>query len=410
MIHVCMVNRTTNVGGVERILQAYAAGFSGRPVRLDYAYTPFPGDAPHVAALQALGVGLRPLADSPRAAAASAAPGCAHPNRLLALWKVLVPARADQLVFQLRQARRLRPELAARLRAGGAAPDLCHLHAGYYGWLAAGVQACRRAFPGVPVIVHLHNPPAFFTPTWCERRALRGADAVVFVSRPTQQAWEQQVGPLPRARVLPSPVVVELPPAPARPAGARPLILGLVGRLSPIKGTDIALRAAAALLAEGAAIELWVLGKGPEEDRLRELARALNIAGHVRFHGFVPEPLALLRAMDVLLQPSLSTEGVPISVLEAMAAGLPVIATPVGGVPEIIADGVTGFLVAPGSADGLAACVRRLLAAPAERAAVGQRAAEFVRERHAAPRAAAALEELYHQVLAARPRHHSSSP
>jgi glycosyltransferase involved in cell wall biosynthesis len=129
-----------------------------------------------------------------------------------------------------------------------------------------------------------------------------------------------------------------------------------VARLEAGKGLDVLLRAAAHLPEATFAIA----GDGPERVVLEALARALGVDERVRFLGFRNDVEALLAGCDVFVLPSLD-EGFPLSVLEAMAACRPVVASDVGGVPEAITHDETGLLVPPGNPDALAAALARLL-------------------------------------------------
>ena len=156
-----------------------------------------------------------------------------------------------------------------------------------------------------------------------------------------------------------------------------------VARLTEPKGHLVLLEAVARLLGEGLAIRLAVVGDGPLRERLAQRARELGIAAAVDLPGAVGQDRirAYYDGADVFCAPSFA-EGVPVVLMEAMAMELPVVATRVMGVPELVEDGVHGRLVAPGRADLLADAIRELAAAPGERAAMGGRgrqkvAAEF---------------------------------
>jgi glycosyltransferase involved in cell wall biosynthesis len=138
-------------------------------------------------------------------------------------------------------------------------------------------------------------------------------------------------------------------------------VIGTIANLYPVKGHTYLLEAAAEV-AKVAPQAVWLLaGRGGLLRQLQDEACHLGIANKVRFLGFRDDPAALLQAMDLFVLPSLS-EGLPVSVLEAMAAGRPVVATDVGGNREVIVDGRTGFLVAPGDSRALAAGMITLLA------------------------------------------------
>ncbi len=135
--------------------------------------------------------------------------------------------------------------------------------------------------------------------------------------------------------------------------------------LEPIYGNDIALRAFAKVLGEFPGATLSIAGSGPEHDRLVALAGQLGIAAQVRFTGRLDRDAmaALYRSADVLLNPT-HVDNMPNSVLEALASGVPVVSTDVGGVPWIVRDGDTALLVSSGDASGMADALMRLMSSP----------------------------------------------
>ncbi|HOW97725.1 MAG TPA: glycosyltransferase family 4 protein [Kiritimatiellia bacterium] len=177
-------------------------------------------------------------------------------------------------------------------------------------------------------------------------------------------------------------------PARFQPAEARfqsPLKLLALGRFVRKKGFHVALHAAARLKAEGVSFRLTVGGDGPENSRLRRLARSLGLTGDVSFPGFVPRQRTsdLFRDCDVFLMPSVvdpagDRDGIPNVVLEALLHRIPVVATNIGGIAEVIRDGVTGCLVPPNDPESLAAAVRRLAGGPDAARAMAERGRRFV--------------------------------
>jgi glycosyltransferase involved in cell wall biosynthesis len=141
------------------------------------------------------------------------------------------------------------------------------------------------------------------------------------------------------------------------PAERGPIVF--LGRLSPEKDVATLLRAARAVVERVPGFVLEIGGEGPCAGDLKQLAADLGIAGHVQFLSEVTDVQALLRRASLLVLPSLS-EGLPVTVLEAMACGLPVVATAVGGTPEAVADGQTGLLVRPGDPAQLAEAMIRV--------------------------------------------------
>ncbi len=136
-------------------------------------------------------------------------------------------------------------------------------------------------------------------------------------------------------------------------------VLAVIGRLVPQKGHRYFLMALKELLAKYR-IRGLIIGSGPLEQELREFSQNLGLEGNVIFTGFRQDVPNLLKTIDILVMPSLR-EGLPITALEAMAAGVPVVATKVGGTPEVIIDGQTGTLVAPNNHTALKEGIRRLI-------------------------------------------------
>jgi glycosyltransferase involved in cell wall biosynthesis len=172
-----------------------------------------------------------------------------------------------------------------------------------------------------------------------------------------------------------------LPFTTMRPAA--PVVLG-VGRLDPLKGFDLLLRAAAQLIGGGMPVKVVLVGDGPERPALRRLADRLGIAEHVDMRGWQPFD-AVREAMSdawVLVHPSPTLgDAVPTVIKESMALGTPVIGTAVAGIPELLDHGRCGVIVAPGSADRLAGAIRSLLSDAAARERLAHAARAFA-ERH----------------------------
>lgn len=151
-------------------------------------------------------------------------------------------------------------------------------------------------------------------------------------------------------------------------AGARVLlgldttdrVVGTVGNFTPKKDHDTLLRAIASLVGSGSDLKLVLVGSGPLEAELRSRAESLGIGDRVLFTGMREDVATLLPAFDVFALSS-RFEGLPIALLEAMAACVPTVATAVGGIPEVITDGTDGLLVEPGAADELAAAIDLML-------------------------------------------------
>ena len=172
-----------------------------------------------------------------------------------------------------------------------------------------------------------------------------------------------------------------------------------VGGLRPEKGHRVAVQAVARLCREGVPIRLRLVGDGPDRAALRELVEQLDIASSVEFAGYVPNPAGVLQQSDLCLLPS-HAEGFPNAVVEYMAAGRAVVATAVGGVPEVVRDGVNGLLVPPGDVDAMANAIRRLAGDPDLRRRMGQAGRALVEAEFTAEHEAERTMAVYDRVLA----------
>jgi glycosyltransferase involved in cell wall biosynthesis len=281
---------------------------------------------------------------------------------------------------RLRSAHDLDPLLLGRL-ARTLDADVVHthlVHADLYGGLAAKLRRAR-------LVSTKHNDDPFRVGPF--RHVERGlgllADRVIAITDSLRRFTVDRVG-VPARKVEVVHYGLDAPPEPWGDNAPDPVpdgatVLVAVCRLVEQKGIDIALHA----LAELPDAWLVVLGEGPERGGLEALARDLGIDGRVHLPGRVPDVAAWLRRASVLVHP-VRWEGFGLALLEAMLSGLPVVASNVSAVPEIVVDGVTGVLVPPDDPPSLAAGIRRALAHPEYGEAGRARAhAEFSVERMA---------------------------
>jgi glycosyltransferase involved in cell wall biosynthesis len=207
---------------------------------------------------------------------------------------------------------------------------------------------------------------------------------IVAVSEAIRERLANKAGILrDRIRVIPNGLALDRLPAPAfdQPADARHVpAIGTYGTLRERKGQRIFLRAAAALLGGGTDAEFVILGEGPDKAALRRLAREAGIARRVTFHPSSPQDARHIAALDILVEPSYQ-EGLGLSVLQAMALGVPVVASGVGGIYSLVEDGETGTLVPRGDPEALAGAIRELLATPERRREQARHARELVEAR-----------------------------
>jgi glycosyltransferase involved in cell wall biosynthesis len=188
------------------------------------------------------------------------------------------------------------------------------------------------------------------------------------------------------------------------------ILLVCAARLEPQKGHAVLLRALAEIPdLPRPRIHLVCLGEGRLGAELRLLARQLGVESRVIFAGFSPDVPAWLAVADVFVLPSYY-EGLPLSAIEAAAAGCPVIATAVDGTPEVVRHGETGLLVPPGDPHALALALRRLIADPVLRKAMGEAARAWALGRFDDREQVAATATLYHQLWRARARRQRRTP
>ena len=308
------------------------------------------------------------------------------------------------------------PALLGRLR-----PDVVHVNLAAP-WAGAADLAAALALPRTRVVAVQQLPlRTVALPVWLRTRTLlRRLDGHVAVGEASARRMEDFYA-LGRGSVVsvpncvpdcyrsghdastphsvrdgrPAPDPEPLPPRAPRPPDA-PLVVGSLGRLDAVKGYDVLLRALARL----PGVRAVVVGEGGARTALEAQAREFGVADRVELPGWVDEPASVLSGFDVFCLPSRS-EGFPLSIVEAMLAALPVVATRVGSVAELVADGRSGLLVERDDVDGLVATLARLRDDPALRSRLGDAGRERARASYTVEHMAGAYERLWAQVLAA---------
>lgn len=261
---------------------------------------------------------------------------------------------------------------------------------GQYGVLASLLT------PGVRTVVVEQSPlttdsdmQRFF-----KRAASRRISAHVAVGERSARAVEDAVG-LERGSVrtiyngVPDVPVEPLPRVRSGP------VIGAVGRLSPEKGFDVAIRA----LRDVPEATLVIVGGGSEQAGLEELAREVGVAERLELIGWSDEPRRYLAGFDAFVLPS-RQEGFPLAVVEAMLAGVPVVAADVGSVGEAVVDGETGLLAPAGDAQAFAERLRRLLSEPELARQLGENGRGRAQALFTAEAMARAFDALYREILA----------
>lgn len=265
-------------------------------------------------------------------------------------------------------------------------PDMAvHLHLSRRSFwrqvpFAAAALAARS-----PLVVQLHGPGL-----GAEARTLLEHAACVVVACEAQRLWVKSLARRAHVLCVPPPAA-----APVRPQGSRPNVVLFLGRLEAGKGIYDLLDAVAAVRAAVPDVRLVCAGRG-DRPGVARYAERLGIADAVKFTGSVGPSgkRALLETAAAFALPSYD-EALPVSLIEAMSAGVPPIVTPVGGIPEVVQEGVSGLFVAPGDRAGLERRLKRLLLDRALAERIGAAARESARLRFAPDRVLARLDELY---------------
>jgi glycosyltransferase involved in cell wall biosynthesis len=279
-----------------------------------------------------------------------------------------------------------------------------HAHEFYMGMIGAAASLAS----GVPLVVTVHGK--HYYPDRRRRRAAcrmvaAQAAALVTVSEDLRQFFCRTTRTaLGRVRVIYNGIDLRgvhagrnlgLLDAAGIPRSAQ--IVGTVGNLYPVKGHLDLVRAARTILERRPATHVVILGRGGLHDALLAEAEALGVRDRLHLLGYRDDVREWLTLMDVFTMPSLS-EGLPLSLLEALGAGVPAVVTGVGGMPEVVRDGETGFVVPPGDGRALADRISFLLGDPSCAARMGAAARDLVAERFGLDRMMAEYREIYSQA------------
>jgi glycosyltransferase involved in cell wall biosynthesis len=365
------------------LLQARGRSVSARPLRLA-VYTDSTEIGGAERSLATLIAALRPGIDltvvgvdqEVVAEIAAARPGCST----LVLPPVRNKFHLGPILAHLRALRRLEADVfQANLRH----PWSCQY----------GIAAALRA-RGTRVIAveHLPVPPSGWLQRRLKRATSRRLAAHVSVGLRSARTLESLIGLAAGSiRTIHNGIAEAEIGAVERPFPGPTIVA--VGRLSRQKGFDLLLRALASL----PGVSLVLIGDGPRRGELERLAGELGLSERLLMTGWADDVRPYLRAAEVLALPS-RWESFPLVVLEAMFAGLPVVAADVGSVKEAVLEGETGLVVPTENVEALAEALARLLDDPGLRAAMGRRAAEVAHERFNAGRMAEAFESLYAEV------------
>ena len=285
-------------------------------------------------------------------------------------------------------------------------PDIVHtflLTGSLYGRFAA-MMARVPVVIGTEVNVYQRKRPLH---ALAERWLMRGTDAVVASAESVREFYIKQVDADPaKVEVIYNAVdwsqlETTISREAMRMAMGVPVdapLLGIIARLTEQKGHRVLLDALAQM-PDLSQAHLVIVGDGPLRDELQRQAAGLGLADRVRFLGARRDLGNILAAIDVFVMPSF-WEGLPLAMVLAMGAGLPVVATRVAGIPEVVQDGVNGLLVTPGESGELGAALSRVVNDDTTRVLLGQAARAFVRPRFGVDGYVRSVTALYERLLA----------
>jgi glycosyltransferase involved in cell wall biosynthesis len=279
-------------------------------------------------------------------------------------------------------------------------PDILHTHL-YHPNLYGRLAALGLGLPGVVAAVHnsynrvkIHRRLWNYLLGWASDRVLVGSAQVLNDVR--------RFDGVPASRLLLMPYGIRLAELETRLSRAEArqtlqvsgFVLGAVGRLEEQKGHTHLLKALAQVRREIPAAILVLVGDGRRREALERQAQELGVVDRVRFLGTRRDLPLIYRALDLFVQPSL-WEGLPLALLKAMGVGLPVLATRVSGVQDVVADGVNGCLVDPGDPEALALALVELYRQPETRARLGASAHLTIRDNYSLEAMLTELEKVY---------------
>jgi len=300
----------------------------------------------------------------------------------------------------------LRPigRLVRIVRRGGY--KLLHAHTARSVFVAGPVSLIT----GVPLVYHVHSPAARdSTHRWrnrtgalIERIAVLLASAVIAVSQSLGKYVLERGGSEDKVFVVANGVRCREPRS-VRPRGQREWTLGTVALFRPRKGVEVLLEAVALLRSQGVPVRLRAVGPFETpgyEQQVKNQAAALGLAGAVDWVGFTRDVDAELARMDLFVLPSLFGEGLPMVILEAMAAGVPVVATRVEGIPEAIREGWDGLIAEPGDPGSLAQAIGNVVRGEVDWFVLRGRALRRHAQMFSERRMAEGVAEVYRRVLA----------
>jgi glycosyltransferase involved in cell wall biosynthesis len=299
-------------------------------------------------------------------------------------------------------------KLASRLRAAG--PAILHTH-GYFAGTFGRIAGLLARVPAM--FHHVHSTYWGFTKrNLLVERLLSGATekiiccsgAVAGFVTGTERISPEKTAVVYNGIVPPSDETGKNTPLLRKELNLRDgeTVLGIAASLTPNKGHTCLLRAEKEISAVFPSSKVLIIGDGDCRQKLEQEAAALGIASRVIFTGRRSDIFDLLSVIDIAVLPTLEREGLGVFLIEAMAMAKPVVASRIGGIPEVVSDGVNGVLVGPGDSAGLAAALIGLIKDPERRRAMGGEGRKIFNARFTARHMTGAVENLYRDALAGR--------
>jgi glycosyltransferase involved in cell wall biosynthesis len=280
-------------------------------------------------------------------------------------------------------------------------PDLLHVHSRRGDWLATLAGRLEK----VPTVHsrRVDNPPRFID----TRVKFPLCDTLIAISEGIREVLIAAGVPAERVICVPSAVDTDR----YRPNGDRAWFrgefglaenhtaIGMIAQLIPRKGHSILFEALPPVLAEHPDTRVLIFGKGPLEAELRQAAKARGLEQAVRFEGFRGDLERVIPCLDLVVHPALM-EGLGVSLLEAAASGVPIVASRAGGIPEAVEYGVNGYLIEPGNGKALSGILIDLLGHPEARRELGAAGRRLAVERFSIERMVAGNHRVYEKMLA----------
>ncbi|UCD44667.1 MAG: N-acetyl-alpha-D-glucosaminyl L-malate synthase BshA [Candidatus Bathyarchaeota archaeon] len=282
--------------------------------------------------------------------------------------------------------------------------DLLHVH---YSIPHATAALLARGITGVPYVVTLHGSDVTilgsdrsYLPV--NTHSVEEADAVTAVSKFMAEEAYERLGITKEIAVIPNFVDSEtFSPAPCEVLerdAEKDIVVAHISNFRPVKRVQDLIYAINIVAKKEPGVRLMLVGDGPERHKLEALIDHLDLRGNVQLTGYRSDVANLLRCSDAVVLCS-ETESAPLTLLEGMSCGLPVVATEVGGIPEIVEDGVNGFLVQPKHPEAIAQRILELSEDGALRRRLGEAARRTVLERYTSERVLSQYEEIYEKVV-----------